>query len=97
MAVEAPARPRPIVPKINPILAPLLICTNKDCKEVLHPRAVKGQGGFVPDAVYVCPNCAYEFKFSFQPAIGQCRALSDKERDELERSHNQAGPIPAKE
>ena len=97
MAVEAPARPRARVPKINPTVAPFVVCSNKDCERLLAPVPKKGKGGFVPDVTYVCENCGYEFTLSLVPALGQCRALTDKERDELEPSHNLAGPIPAKE
>lgn len=74
---------RPRIPKINPTVAPFLVCSNRDCNEILKPVAVKGKGGFVPDVVYVCPNCEYKFTLSLVPALGECKPLSDAEREAL--------------
>jgi len=84
MAATTETRPRPVVPKTNPIVAPLLICSSRDCNEILQPMARKGKGGFVPEAVYVCRTCRYKFTLSLVPALGDCKPLTDAEQDALD-------------
>ena len=87
-ATEKPARAPAKIPRINPAVAPFVICSNKDCESVLSPRAVKGKGGCVADIVYVCKKCGYKFILSLVPALGDCKALTDEERDRLDEGKN---------
>lgn len=87
-ATEKPARAPAKIPRINPAVAPFVICSNRDCESVLKPQAVKGKGGCVADIVYVCTNCGYKFTLSLVPALGECKALTEEERDKLEEKKN---------
>lgn len=58
------------IPKLNPYVAPTLICSNRNCLRELTPRVSKDQGG-EPSLQYDCENCNYTFHASLTHAMGQ--------------------------
>jgi hypothetical protein len=68
-----PQKPKTVgkLPLLNPLAAPNVLCPNKDCLQVLTPKAgvAKKTGELI--LYYNCLNCKYDFQAVPQHVNGQ--------------------------
>lgn len=64
-------KPSPKIPSLSPWVAPILICPNRNCSQVMQPKIGKEAKGGDIVLFYNCSNCHYDFKSSLMHANGQ--------------------------
>lgn len=72
---QEPPKPKATkIPTLSPYLAPAVMCSNRDCRRIMHPSTVTDKGGEVM-LRYDCVPCNYSFFASMVHAQGQCKPL----------------------
>lgn len=74
---EAQAPRKVKIPQLNPYLAPMLFCSNRDCRQPMEAKIINDRGG---EAMlqYDCEPCGYSFFGSLVHAQGMSKPIGQK-------------------
>lgn len=87
-AVPEVAKPAPKIPSLSPWVAPILICPNRNCSQIMQPKIGKEVKGGDIVLFYNCSNCHYDFRASLMHANGQ--AVPEGSLKEIEAPESRA-------